>query len=427
MEQKALGAENFDERMTGVLNRHAEVDALTPHQHAVMLADESRRQAVVAQRATEAARNAWWDALERLAEASSDIEVAEKLRSRDQSARTLSRSSPPPVLCMSSVESPEISGTSAYATQHTSAISKSMSDAIAAPAHSIHSVEMLRSDKGTVGLKIIRSEGVNSGPWHILDIARNSPAEKAGCRIGDAILAIDGQSVLNLGQQETASLLPGLPNSSVKLLLQQTDMQEKVAVSSTSAREMEIFVKDKKSFNQRMNLKYKLLQQERRQIQCLGEKDGQRRSSTCSPTHVPEDGVVRPTRGVNRVYGGPDWYYGGQNSVYSGPPTPSLQQRPSFPHASPHLHSRPEEFDQQPFCFIICPASKQFSEPSCGSSEPWQLQTDSTSWLNPFSIFDKTKDDEKPSFKVVCAYRYRTLLNKSNVARYRCTRLMPDA
>jgi hypothetical protein len=266
--------------MTGVLTRHEEVDELTPHRHAVMLADESRRQAVVAQRATEAARNAWLDALERLAEASSDLEVAEKLRSRDQSARTLSGSSPPPVLCMRTVECLEISGTSAYATQHTSAISKSMSDAIAASAHSIHSVEILRSDKGTVGLKIIRSEGVNSGPWYILDIARNSPAEKAGCRIGDAILAIDGQSVLILGQQETAGLLPGLPNSSVKLLLQQTDMQEKVAVASTSARqEMEIFVKDRKSFNQRMNLKYMVLQQERRQIQCLGEKEGQRRIS----------------------------------------------------------------------------------------------------------------------------------------------------
>jgi hypothetical protein len=413
MEQKASGAGLFDERMTGVLNRHAEVDALTPHRHAVILADESRRQAVVAQRATEAARNAWLDALERLAEASSDTEVAEKLGSRDQSARTLSRSSPPPVLCMRSIESPEISGTSEFA----------------APAHSIHAVEMLRSDKGTVGLKIIRSEGVNSGPWYILDIAGNSPAEKAGCRIGDAILAIDGQSVLNLGHQETAGLLPGLPNSGMKLLLKRTDVQEKVAVASTSAQEMEIFVKDKKSFNQRMNLKYKLLQQERRQIQCLGEKEGQRKSSTCSPSHVPEDGVVRRTRGVNRVYGGPDWYYGGQDSVHSGPPTPSLQQRPSFPHASPHFleHSRPEAFDQQPFCFIICPASKQFSEPSCGSSEPWQLQTDSTSWLNPFSIFDKTKDDEKLSFKVVCAYRYRTLLNKSNVARYRCKCLMPDA
>ena len=77
MEQKALGAENFDERMTGVLNRHAEVDALTPHRHAVMLADESRRQAVVAQRATEAARNAWLEALEKLAEACSDNEEAE--------------------------------------------------------------------------------------------------------------------------------------------------------------------------------------------------------------------------------------------------------------------------------------------------------------------------------------------------------------
>jgi hypothetical protein len=99
--------------MTGVLTRHAEVDEFTPHRHAVMLADESRRQAVVAQRATEAARNAWLDALERLAEASSDLEVAEKLRSRDQSARTLSRSSPPPVLCMRTVECLEISGTSA--------------------------------------------------------------------------------------------------------------------------------------------------------------------------------------------------------------------------------------------------------------------------------------------------------------------------
>jgi hypothetical protein len=61
----------------GALSRHAEVEELTPHQHAVMLADESRRQAVLAQRATEAARNAWLEALEKLAEASSDNEEAE--------------------------------------------------------------------------------------------------------------------------------------------------------------------------------------------------------------------------------------------------------------------------------------------------------------------------------------------------------------
>jgi sugar-specific transcriptional regulator TrmB len=61
----------------GALNRHAEVDELTPRRHAVMLADESRRQAVLAQRATEAARNAWLEALEKLAEASSDNEEAE--------------------------------------------------------------------------------------------------------------------------------------------------------------------------------------------------------------------------------------------------------------------------------------------------------------------------------------------------------------
>jgi hypothetical protein len=61
----------------GALNRHAEVEELTAHQHAVMLADESRRQAVLAQRATEAARNAWLEALEKLAEACSDNEEAE--------------------------------------------------------------------------------------------------------------------------------------------------------------------------------------------------------------------------------------------------------------------------------------------------------------------------------------------------------------
>jgi len=73
---------------------------------------------------------------------------------------------------------------------------------------------MLRGDKGMVGLNVFRPDSLTSGPCHIWEIAPNSTAANAGCfRVGDAILAIDGKSVLNIGLQEIRSLLSGLPNS----------------------------------------------------------------------------------------------------------------------------------------------------------------------------------------------------------------------
>ena len=93
-----------------------------------------------------------------------------------------------------------------------------------------HSIELVRSDKGTVGLSFFRNAGQTSGPWHILEIAPNSPAENSGClRVGDAILAVDGKSVLNLGEQETVGLFSGQPRSQVTVLLQaDTEMHAKV-------------------------------------------------------------------------------------------------------------------------------------------------------------------------------------------------------
>jgi hypothetical protein len=90
-------------------------------------------------------------------------------------------------------------------------------------------VEMVRSDKGAVGLKFFRNEGlwgglwggITFGPCHILEIAPNSPADTSGCfRVGDAILAIDGTSVLNLGLHEIMGLFAGPPNSRVSMLMQ---------------------------------------------------------------------------------------------------------------------------------------------------------------------------------------------------------------
>ena len=75
-------------------------------------------------------------------------------------------------------------------------------------------VEMLRGDNGMVGLNVFRPDSLTSGPCHIWEIAPNSAAGNAGCfRVGDAIFAIDGESVLNIGLQEIRSLLSGLPNS----------------------------------------------------------------------------------------------------------------------------------------------------------------------------------------------------------------------
>ncbi len=83
----------------------------------------------------------------------------------------------------------------------------------------LKTVEIVRSGKGTVGLRIFRNDDLPSGPWHILQVAPNSPAGNAGCKVGDAILAIDGKSVVNLGLHETNGLFAGFPDSIVSVLL----------------------------------------------------------------------------------------------------------------------------------------------------------------------------------------------------------------
>jgi len=82
-------------------------------------------------------------------------------------------------------------------------------------------VEMVRGDKGMVGFDFFRNDGLTSGPCHIWHITPNSPADESRCfRVGDAIFEIDGESVLNLGMQEIRSLMSGLPNSRMTVLLQ---------------------------------------------------------------------------------------------------------------------------------------------------------------------------------------------------------------
>jgi hypothetical protein len=83
----------------------------------------------------------------------------------------------------------------------------------------LKTVQIVRSDKGTVGLRIFRNKDFPSGPWHILQVAPNSPAGNAGCKVGDAILAVDGKSVVNLGLHETNGLFAGFPDSIVSVLL----------------------------------------------------------------------------------------------------------------------------------------------------------------------------------------------------------------
>ena len=82
-------------------------------------------------------------------------------------------------------------------------------------------VEMVRGHKGMVGFDFFRNDGLTSGPCHIWHITPNSPADESGCfKVGDAIFEIDGESVLNLGMQEIRSLMSGLPNSRMTVLLQ---------------------------------------------------------------------------------------------------------------------------------------------------------------------------------------------------------------
>ncbi|MGY6587275.1 MAG: S41 family peptidase [Wenzhouxiangella sp.] len=80
---------------------------------------------------------------------------------------------------------------------------------------------------GGIGIRVMLGDGV----LEVLEAMQNSPAEKAGLRRGDRIVAID-QRPLDAGNLSTASeWLRGEPGTEVKLLVDRDDKPEPVSVA----------------------------------------------------------------------------------------------------------------------------------------------------------------------------------------------------
>ena len=92
---------------------------------------------------------------------------------------------------------------------------------VIAPSGATKRVSVKRGDgDGSVGLAFVRRKG-RAGPLHISWIVPGGSAEKTGqIKVGDAILEIDGQSVVELDLERAVCLFRGAPGSNLCLLIQ---------------------------------------------------------------------------------------------------------------------------------------------------------------------------------------------------------------
>lgn len=92
---------------------------------------------------------------------------------------------------------------------------------VTTPSGATKRVSVKRGDgDGSIGLAFVRRKG-RAGPLHISWIVPGGSAEKTGqIKVGDAILEIDGQSVVELDLERAVGLFRGAPGSDLCLLIQ---------------------------------------------------------------------------------------------------------------------------------------------------------------------------------------------------------------
>ncbi|MBL7825247.1 MAG: PDZ domain-containing protein, partial [Saprospiraceae bacterium] len=66
----------------------------------------------------------------------------------------------------------------------------------------------------------VGATGKRIGDWVVInEIIENSPAHKAGIKVGDALISIDGQSAKNRSEQEVQQFLRGFPGTKADIMV----------------------------------------------------------------------------------------------------------------------------------------------------------------------------------------------------------------
>lgn len=64
----------------------------------------------------------------------------------------------------------------------------------------------------------------------IIEISKSSPAEKAGLKVNDELLEVDGKSILNMELSKISNLIKGKSGTNVKLKIKRDDKEEEITI-----------------------------------------------------------------------------------------------------------------------------------------------------------------------------------------------------
>lgn len=93
--------------------------------------------------------------------------------------------------------------------------------------------QQVRDSGTTVGIGVTASLA-EDGTIAIIEVSKGSPAEKSGIRIGDFIIAVDGEAVTDLGYEEAISRVRGEEGTQVALTVLQGEKKRDMTITRKS-------------------------------------------------------------------------------------------------------------------------------------------------------------------------------------------------
>jgi C-terminal processing protease CtpA/Prc len=87
---------------------------------------------------------------------------------------------------------------------------------------STHDVQVAPSNKGILGIKYLHQQNQNSV---IIRVYPNTPASKAGIRVGDQIIKANGIDVRPFNANQVYAIIEGPPGESINLLMRRCQGQ----------------------------------------------------------------------------------------------------------------------------------------------------------------------------------------------------------